>query len=283
MEQASKTDVRRVRPPAHADRFYPADPDRLRSSVLEMLAQAKSNGGPAPKALIAPHAGYIYSGPIAASAYARLKPARNAIRRVVLVGPSHFSLFEGLAAPATEAFETPLGFVPLDREAIATASAMPQVCISEKIHEPEHSLEVHLPFLQTVLSDFALVPLLVGHADEKRVGEVINALWGGQETCIVISSDLSHYLDYATATARDRQTARAIESLRGDLLDDQSACGREAIKGLLYVARRRRLQCRTVDLRNSGDTAGPRDRVVGYGAFLFEPVPGSSRDEIERP
>lgn len=271
MEKAERKEFGRVRPPAQAGQFYPANPEHLRSEVLAMLADAKGDGGIAPKAIIAPHAGYIYSGPVAASAYVRLKPARDVIRRIVLVGPSHFSLFEGLAAPAADAFATPLGTIPLDKDAITRASAMPQVCVSDSIHRAEHSLEVHLPFLQLVLSDFKLVPLLVGCADEQQVGEVIDALWGGPETRVVVSSDLSHYYDYASATATDRKTARAIESLRGDLLTEESACGREAIRGLLYVARKRGLVCRLVDLRNSGDTAGSRDKVVGYGAFVFEP------------
>jgi len=264
------SDFQRVRPAAHAGRFYPAHPDHLKSEVCAMLASARCNGDPPPKAIIAPHAGYIYSGPIAASAYARLVGARDLLRRIVLIGPSHFSLFDGLASAGAEAFATPLGLVPLDLAAVAQVTALPHVCVSDPIHRSEHSLEVHLPFLQTVLYDFLLVPLLVGHASDQQVGEVIDALWGGPETCIVVSSDLSHYHDYRTASDLDRKTAHAIESLRGDLLDEESACGREAIKGLLYVARQRGLRCRTVDLRNSGDTAGSRDRVVGYGAFCFE-------------
>lgn len=262
----------KVRPPAHAGQFYPANPERLRSEVLAMLADAKTDGGPPPKAIIAPHAGYIYSGPIAASAYARLKPVRDIVRRVVLVGPSHYMWFEGLVAPAAEAFATPLGTVPVDKELISKATTMPQVSIVDHAHAREHSLEVQLPFLQLVLSNFSIAPLLVGHASEQQVGEVIDALWDGPETCVVVSSDLSHYHNYRTAVDMDRQTAEAIKSLRSDLLTEESACGREPIRGLLYVARKRGMVCQIVDLRNSGDTAGPRDRVVGYGAFVFEPA-----------
>ncbi len=270
MEKINSPAGHRVRLAAHAGRFYPADPDQLRTEVLTLLASARSNGGPSPKAIIAPHAGYMYSGPIAASAYAQLERARDVVRRVVLVGPSHFASFDGLAVSNADAFATPLGSVQLDREGLALACALPRVCVDESAHRPEHSLEVHLPFLQSVLSGFRLVPVLVGHASEKEVGQVIDALWGGPETRVVISSDLSHYHDHARACALDSRTACAIETLRSDLLSEQSACGWEVIAGMLYVARRRGLGCRIIDLRNSGDTAGHHDRVVGYGAFVFD-------------
>ena len=257
-----------VQKPAVAGVFYPAEPQVLHAQVRGLLERA-SAAVVAPKAIIAPHAGYIYSGAIAASAYARLQSARGVIRRVVLLGPSHRVAFHGLAAPNVDHVETPLGRIALDREALRALSDLPQFLISDTAHAREHSLEVHLPFLQEVLGNFAIVPLAVGDATPAEVGAVLDRLWGGPETIIVISSDLSHYHDYETARRLDRETSRAIEQLRYQDLDYDSACGRVPVSGLLYVAQRRGLKCETIDLRNSGDTAGARDRVVGYGAYVF--------------
>jgi AmmeMemoRadiSam system protein B len=223
-----------------------------------------------PKAIIAPHAGYVYSGPIAASVYARLKPARGRITRVVLLGPAHRVGFHGLALPSADYFMTPLGRIPLDQEAVKKISALPQVHVMDAAHAQEHSLEVHLPFLQESLGEFSLVPLVVGDAGPEDVAEVLDALWGGPETLIVISSDLSHYHDYKTAQKLDRATSQAIEQLRIEDIQYDHACGRNPVNGLLHVARRLGLKAKTIDLRNSGDTAGSHDRVVGYGAYVFE-------------
>jgi len=269
MKPPVTSNVPKIRPPACAGRFYPAEPTKLRQVVKNLLASADTPDGPAPKALIAPHAGYDYSGPVAASAYACLQLARDAIKRVVLIGPAHYAEFAGLAASSADAFSTPLGSVSVDRDAIAQLRFLPQVRVFDQAHEPEHCLEVHLPFLQTVLDGFALVSLLVGDAADEEVAAVLAALWDGPETCIVVSSDLSHYLDYPTAKTVDEETARVIEGLQGEQLDCNQACGARPIRGLLHVARERGLRPRCVDLRNSGDTAGPRDRVVGYGAFVF--------------
>jgi len=260
----------KVRPAAVAGRFYPRDPEELRSLVSALLAQVPPVTGPEPKALIVPHAGYLYSGPIAASAYAQLIPARGQVQRVVLLGPSHYVALEGLATSSAEAFATPLGIVPVDLGAIRQVRALPQVGESDEVHVNEHSLEVQLPFLQTVLGDFALVPLAVGDATSDEVSEVLDALWGGPETRFVISSDLSHYFDLQTARRLDQATAKAIEALMPGAVGEERACGRIPIRGLLEAARRHSLRARTVDLRTSGDTAGPRDKVVGYGAFVFE-------------
>jgi MEMO1 family protein len=260
----------KIRPAAVAGRFYPRDPAELRDTISALLAQVPPTTGPVPKALIAPHAGYPYSGPIAASAYAQLLPARDQIRRVVLLGPSHYMEVKGLAASSAEAFDTPLGLVPVDVEAVRQARTLPQVRELDAAHEYEHSLEVQLPFLQTVLREFAVVPFAVGDATPEEVSEVLDILWGGPETRFVISSDLSHYYDFQTAQRLDRATANAIEALTPAGVGEERACGRVPIRGLLEAAQRHGLRARTLDLRSSGDTAGPRDKVVGYGAFAFE-------------
>ncbi len=263
-----------IRRPAVAGMFYPGSATELSSAVLDFIGSAESRlpgeGVGVPKAIIAPHAGYRYSGQVAAEAYARLKPAHDVITRVVLLGPCHRVAVRGLAAPSDDAFATPLGDIPIDRDAIDAISNLPQVSEFDATHTEEHSLEVQLPFLQEVLDDFTLVPLVVGDATNAEVAEVLDALWGGEETLIVISSDLSHYLDYEQAKAIDKRTCDAIERLDPDSIGGDQACGRVPVKGLLTTAARRHMRVETVDLRNSGDTAGPRDRVVGYGAWVFE-------------
>ncbi len=259
-----------ARRPAVAGTFYPIDPAELEQTIQGYLEHATAHAtGPAPKALIAPHAGYIYSGPIAASAYARLASVRTRVKRVVLLGPSHVVPLIGLAASSADAFLTPLGSVPVDRSAVERVLRLSQVQLLDEAHAQEHSLEVHVPFLQRTLADFSLVPLVVGDASPDEVAEVLEELWGGPETLIVISSDLSHYYDYDTARNLDSATSRAIEALAPEELDSESACGRFPLRGLLVAARRHGLQAETIDLRNSGDTAGPRDGVVGYGAYVF--------------
>jgi MEMO1 family protein len=260
----------RVRAPAVAGFFYPEDPRELAAAVDACLAAAPpSRGEPTPKALIVPHAGYVYSGPVAASAYARIAPHAGAIRRVLLFGPAHRVWVRGLAAPRVDAFATPLGVVPIDRAAIDAVVALPQVEVSDAPHAGEHSLEVQLPFLQRVLGEFALAPFAVGDASADETAEVIERLWGGPETLVLVSSDLSHYHDYATARRLDRAVCTAIEALDPAALGPDAACGCVPVSGLLRVARRRGLHVETLDLRSSGDTAGDRDRVVGYGAWAF--------------
>lgn len=262
-----------IRPPAVAGLFYPAATAELAQTVNALLAAAPAERGAAPKAIIAPHAGYIYSGPTAARAYALLRPLRAQIRRVVLLGPTHRVAVRGLALPDTQIFRTPLGDVPLDAAAITELRALPQIVVSGAAHAHEHSLEVHLPFLQTVLADFKLVPLAVGDVSPAAVAQVLRLLWGGDETLIVISSDLSHFHRYADAQALDRATAEAILELRSDL-DHAQACGATPVCGLTLLARELGLQTELIDLCNSGDTCGDRDRVVGYASFAFhEPAP----------
>ena len=258
-----------VRPPAVAGAFYPGTARELGATVDTHLAKAKPTKGPVPKAIIAPHAGFVYSGPVAATAYARIKPAKDTIKRVVLLGPCHRVPVRGLAASSADAFRTPLGDVPVDKEALNGILAMPQVQVFDATHGREHSLEVHLPFLQAVLGDFKLVPLVVGDASPDEVADVIEALWGGPETLVVISTDLSHHLDYETANRLDGATCKAIENLDPTAIGREQACGRMPMSGLLVLAKRRGLTIATVDLRNSGDTAGSRDQVVGYGSWLL--------------
>lgn len=261
-----------TRPAAIAGTFYPAAPHELRSQIRAFLQQAQAEHGaqPAPKAMIAPHAGTIYSGPVAASAYVRLRNARQAIERVVLLGPSHRVALRGVAAPSTERFATPLGEVTLDRAVIEQLLKLPGVLIDDEAHRREHSLEIHLPFLQEVLDTFTLVPLVVGVADAALVAAVIDACWGGPETLIVISSDLSHFHDYQTACAIDRTTTAMLEQFRYEQLNGERACGVYPLRGLLHTARARGMTLQTIDLRNSGDTAGPRREVVGYGSYVLD-------------
>lgn len=259
-----------IRRAAVAGSFYPADPDELRAAIQGYLENAQGNGASIPKAIIVPHAGYIYSGPIAATAYKRLAPARGTIKRVVLLGPAHRVGFRGLALSSADRFATPLGDVPVDVAAVRSLAGFPHVILLDEAHAREHSLEVHLPFLQEVLGDFSLIPIAVGEASPDDVARVLDALWGGPETLIVVSSDLSHYYDYATAQKLDAATSRAIVEMRPEDIRLEQACGRRPVNGLLVAAKRRGLRAALLDLRNSGDTAGDRSEVVGYGAYIFE-------------
>jgi AmmeMemoRadiSam system protein B len=257
-----------VRPPAVAGLFYPDDPQQLQQ-VLQTYLAGEPAATPAPKALIAPHAGYIYSGAIAGSAYRLLLPLADKIERVVLLGPAHRVALRGLGVSSADAFATPLGTIPIDNQLRAQALALSQVSSNDLAHLQEHSLEVHLPFLQVLLNRFSLLPLVVGDAQAAEVAEVLESVWGGAETLIVISSDLSHYLTYQQANQRDHDTAMHIVDGDGAALHGDDACGHNPIRGLLKVAKKRGLKGELLDLRNSGDTAGDRDRVVGYGAFSF--------------
>jgi MEMO1 family protein len=261
-----------VRPAAVAGSFYPRDARALGAEVEDLLGGVEELAPRLgfPKALVVPHAGYIYSGPVAARAYDELTPARGIVRRVVLLGPVHRVAVRGLAAPSAEAFETPLGRIPVDREALRSVQALPQVVKSDPAHAMEHSLEVQLPFLQKVLGEFSLVPFAVGTASVGEVAEVLERLWGGPETLIVISTDLSHYHTYDEARTVDGATLARIAAYATDI-DHEEACGATPLNGLLSLVRRKNIPIRLLAACNSGDTAGGRDRVVGYSSFaLYE-------------
>jgi AmmeMemoRadiSam system protein B len=257
------------RQPAVAGTFYPAEPQQLHLLLDQYLNEADT-APKVPKAMIVPHAGYIYSGPVAATAYARLLKAHDQISRVVLIGPSHRVGFHGLAITSAQNFVTPLGSIEVDQKAVHAIAKLPFVDYLEQAHAMEHSLEVHLPFLQEMLDDFKIVPIVTGDAPAEQVAQVLEMLWGGEETLIVISSDLSHYHDYATCQKLDKATSMAIEKLQYESLGADSACGRVGIGGLLKLAREKSLAVKNIDLRNSGDTAGDKKRVVGYGAYVLE-------------
>ena len=256
-----------VRQAAVAGLFYPADPRELSHMVSELL-DAASPSSVEPRALIAPHAGYVYSGPVAASAYRQLRARPQSWRRVLLLGPSHRVAFAGLALSSAERYATPVGEVAIDTGAYRELLRLPQVTVLDQAHAQEHSLEVHLPFLRAVLDDFLLIPVVVGDATSDEVAEVIESFWDQLDVLIVVSSDLSHFLDYETANRVDRETTLAIESLDRDI-SPQQACGCRAINGLMKIAHDHALDVTTLDLRNSGDTAGDRSRVVGYGAYAL--------------
>lgn len=255
-----------TRHPAVAGSFYPADRQTLGAMVDAMLREAETDL-PAPKALIVPHAGYIYSGPVAASGYACLLNRDTPISRVILLGPAHRVPFQGLAMSSVTDFATPLGSVPLDQTVMRELEKLPQIHYMDAAHELEHSLEVHLPFLQRTLRTFSLVPLVVGDASAADVAGILERAWSGPDTLVIVSSDLSHYHSYETATRMDRETSTFIEALDYQAIDHNHACGRTPVAGLLLFAKQHDMHVTTLDLRNSGDTAGPKDRVVGYGTY----------------
>jgi len=265
-----------VRPAAVAGMFYPSGEDQLHQMLDQMLENAQHNVEPnaqkyaaAPKAIIAPHAGYIYSGQTAADVYARLQSIKQTITRVVLLGPAHRVGFHGIAASTAEHFSTPLGEIPLDQELLTKALSIEGVIPLNEAHAQEHSLEVQLPFLQTVLGEFTLAPFVVGDAPDELTARLIEALWGGDETLIVVSSDLSHFLDYRTACKKDAATATNIESYQGEKIGPHDACGYAPIRGLMKVAKQKNMEIERVSICNSGDTAGDKSRVVGYASYAL--------------
>ena len=268
--------MQNIRHPAVAGTFYPAERQHLATTIQDFLDSAGTDAGLVfPKAIIVPHAGYIYSGQTAAEAYARLAAGRKTIRRVILLGPAHRLAVRGLALPQADIFETPLGRVVLDKAAMTSLRKLSQVVVSAEVHAHEHALEVQLPFLQSVVQDFSLVPLLVGLASAGEVAEVLEVLWGNEETVIVVSSDLSHYLPYAQAREIDRLTVQNILALE-DSLTHQQACGATSINGLIRAAKKHRLHPNLLAMCNSGDNSGDKQRVVGYAAFIFSAEAGDA-------
>ena len=262
-----------IRPPAAAGTFYPRNPDELEASVHHYLNKADSlfeATQQAPKAIIAPHAGYVYSGLTAAAVYNRLYPAREIIKRVIILGPCHRVAINGAALPSTEIFQTPMGEIPIDTKSMESIKHLDCVKTFNETHVNDHCIEVHLPFLQTVIKEFKIVPIIIGEVKPHEVAEILETLWGGPETLILISSDLSHYLDYTQANMLDNQTCKVIERMDFQALGHNQACGRHSIKGLLILAKKKGLLVKTADIRNSGDTAGGKDRVVGYGSWYFD-------------
>ncbi len=258
-----------IRQPAVAGLFYPAEKQTLKQDVESYLQQANYGRDVVPKALIVPHAGYVYSGPIAASAYKQLIPVKDKINRVVLLGPSHRVAFHGLAVPKADVFNTPLGNIKIDKEGVRLLEKLPQVIASDQAHQEEHSLEVQLPFLQEILNDFTLIPVVVGDVGRHEVAQVIEKFIDDEHTLIVISTDLSHYHEYNEARRIDRLTSDAIEKIKPNLIGYDDACGRNGLNGMLTVASDKNLTVDILDLRNSGDTAGDKSRVVGYGAYVI--------------
>ena len=258
-----------VRKAAVAGLFYDADAHRLKQNIDALMGTVRGIARAAPKVLIVPHAGYLYSGQTAAEAYHGLQlPRSHAIERVVLFGPAHRVYLQEMAVPSVDAFATPLGEVPLDRPCIERITDLAGVCVSDEAHREEHSLEVLLPFLQTVLDRFSLVPVVVGDCDADRVAAVVDALWGGPETLMVFSTDLSHFHSYEKARTLDSLTCDRLAA-RDSTLTGEDACGARALNGLMRSRHSRRLAIELLDLRNSGDTAGDKNRVVGYGSFLL--------------
>lgn len=264
---------RHTRQTAVAGSFYPGDATALLQQLDTFFSQARpidtSQANIQPKAIIVPHAGFIYSGPIATSAYQLLVSYQHQIKHVILLGPAHRAAVQGMALPSNVAFNTPLGDVPLDKDRMALIDALGYVNYNDAAHQFEHALEVQLPFLQTILDEFTLVPILVGQASTDQTAQVLEKLWGTDDTLIVISSDLSHFHSSDVAKKLDDTTVNAIEQLQESKLNYDMACGCNPIKGLLQIARKKQLRVKTLDIRNSGDTAGDPDRVVGYGAFAF--------------
>lgn len=258
-----------IRKSAVAGSFYPSDPLVLRQQVEQFLNETTAMTT-TPKAIIAPHAGFVYSGPVAAAAYAQLQPLHDKISRVILLGPSHRVAFLGIAASSANAYQTPLGNISIDHESQRRILELPYVRTYDDAHLYEHSLEVHLPFLQIVLDQFSLVPLVVGETEPEMISEVLDALAPDDNTIIVVSTDLSHYHSYKTAQKMDQATSDAIESLHYTQIKIEDACGRNPVKGLLKYAQSHHLQAHLLDLRNSGDTAGSKDKVVGYGSYVIQ-------------
>lgn len=263
------TSANKIRPPAVAGIFYPASGTELKTNVQSFLASVPERANTVnPKVLIVPHAGYIYSGPVAASAYKLILQRNELVKRVVILGPSHRVFLQGAALPSASIFATPLGEISVDKYAAKELLKLPFVCISEEAHAMEHALEVQLPFLQICIgNDFEILPLVVGECTAQEASLLLEKIWGDTSTLIIISSDLSHYENQKSARVHDAHTCSIIENKNAAALGQDDACGFFPLRGLLDLARIKNMKIETLDLRNSGDTSGPRNQVVGYGAW----------------
>jgi len=268
----------KIRHPAVASMFYPGKPADLLNSVRKYLSDADAeqstvkfkNDENSVRALIVPHAGYIYSGKIAASAYQLLQRNKYHFKRVLLLGPAHRLCLQGAAFPNEEVFETPLGSIILDKTRMKKLAAeFSWISFNEKAHAEEHSLEVQLPFLQETIADFELLPLVVGEMDSLQIAEMIQQFSTDLETLIVISTDLSHFHNYQTAYEKDALTANAIELLEPQKISSEDACGVYPLRGALVAALQNKWKIHRMGLCNSGDTTGDYGRVVGYGAWAL--------------
>lgn len=262
-----QTTAENIRHSNVAGTFYPSDARRLRAAVMALLREATVSGL-MPRAMIVPHAGYAYSGSVAASGYALLRPVHRAIDRVVVLGPSHYKVFRGIAVTGARAFDTPLGEVSVDLKGVERALRLPQVHRDDDIYDREHSIEVQLPYLQVVLHEFQVLPFIVGQTTEEELSSLLELCWGGDETLVIVSSDLSHDLDYWAARRKDSETSHLIERCHSKEITAERACGYHAIRGLLHIAKARKLRIKTISLRNSGDTTISKERVVGYGTII---------------
>jgi MEMO1 family protein len=261
-----------VRRPAVAGSFYPRGPRELEETIKALMPRASKSGESGLVGVVAPHAGYAYSGPVAASAFADISASGQDFDRVLLIGPPHYVPVPGIAAPSSQAFATPLGDIEIDQDAITALLDAGLVSVDDRAHAPEHSLEVELPFLQHVLGRFTLIPLLVGDASPQQVASVIGSVLD-ERTLLVVSTDLSHYLDDASARARDLKSAETIERFDFTRLGPYDACGFASLNGALCAGQQQSWRIERLDLRNSGDTSGDRSRVVGYGAWAFSAPP----------
>ena len=261
-------DINPVREAAVAGIFYPADVYQLKNDINGYLQHITDNNSGKPKILITPHAGYKYSAQVAASAFAKLRPFKDKIKKVFLLGPSHRVYVNGVALPKEKSFKTPLGIIKVDSDIVEQISKTKPFKFKSTAHKNEHSLEVSLPFLQVVLGNFEIIPMLYGEANPHEIAQTIQPYLERDDSILIVSADLSHYLDYSTAKKVDEQTANNIKE--GKTVDHHQSCGATAINTALIMAQNFGLVPQMLNMANSGDVIGDKDSVVGYGAWSFE-------------
>lgn len=256
------------RKPTVAGLFYPSETDNLSKLITDLLNQKPPVSFT--KMLIVPHAAYQYIGEILAQSYLHLFSRSQQIKTVVLLTPSHHIKFNGIAITSKDCYLTPFGEVIIDSDAMMTLLNFPQVVMFDDAHIKEHSIEIHLPFLQTILPSFSLVPLIIGETNSYNILEILEKLWEQEETLIIASMNLSHYQTYNIAQELDQRTSQAIESLHWQSLQTNQICNIHLISSLLQLAHQKSLTPKTIKVCNSGDLTGIKNRVVGYGAFIFQ-------------